>query len=80
MQLFSCVVDGIVAGSGEKVDWNKLPREKNYIVAGGINLENVVELIEKVNPLMIDLASGIEENGVVSQEKIREIFGKTKLN
>ncbi len=43
----------------------------NYFVAGGINIDNVDDILSYCNPYAIDLSSGVETNGFKDEEKIR---------
>lgn len=47
-------------------------------LAGGVNPDNVADLIEKFNPELIDVSSGIEDDqiGVKNQNKMKELFFK----
>lgn len=58
------VFDASVPGSGKTFEWSildKLPRdEKMFILAGGMNKDNVEEAIMKVKPDIIDVSSGVE--------------------
>ena len=47
--------------------------QKFYILAGGINIKNAKEIYEKINPYILDVASGVEENGQRSLKKIKEL-------
>jgi len=64
-------------GTGKQFDWNLLDRIKNarnIIVAGGINPNNVSELL-KHNPYAIDVNSGIEDDaGNKSIKKLEKIL------
>ncbi len=68
--------DAQTPGSGCTFDWSlldNLPRDgKLFILAGGLNPDNVAEAIENVNPDGVDVSSGVEnENGIgKSREKI----------
>ncbi len=48
---------------------------KEFILAGGINAENVTELINKIKPDCIDVSSGVEESkGNKSKSKMEALF------
>jgi phosphoribosylanthranilate isomerase len=57
------LVDGPAPGSGETFDWDLLdtvPSHKDFILAGGLTPENVLEAIDQVRPWGVDVASGVE--------------------
>jgi phosphoribosylanthranilate isomerase len=46
------------------------------VLAGGLTPENVRSAIERVNPAMVDVASGVESMpGIKDREKVREFLG-----
>ncbi len=69
--------DAPIAGSGKTFDWSLLPKDKEYFLAGGINLENIDEAI-KINPYCIDLSSGAEKNGAKDGELISALVQKVR--
>ena len=72
-------------GSGETFDWsllNNIKRDdKLFILAGGLNGDNVRDGIKAVQPDGVDVSSGVEnDNGVgKSREKIREFVMAAKV-
>ena len=69
-------------GSGIPFDWSLLadqaiPREK-IILAGGLNENNVVEAIEKVQPAVVDVSSGVETDGEKDHKKIAAFIKQAK--
>ncbi len=74
------LVDGSSGGLGEKFDHHELsnliPTLKTpVIIAGGLNPENVVDVIELAKPAGVDTSSGVEsERGVKDPEKICEFL------
>jgi len=64
-------------GTGKSFDWN-LIRDKvdlPVILAGGLNKDNVLQAIEKVQPYAIDISSGVEvEKGIKDIGKTKEII------
>lgn len=62
------VLDGAVPGQGKPFDWTSLTefkrRDKQLILAGGLNEYNVEEAMSVLNPDIVDISSGVEgENG-----------------
>jgi phosphoribosylanthranilate isomerase len=70
-------------GEGKTFDWSWLKgwqsRSGRWGLSGGVRLENLDRAIE-LNPDLIDLASGIEEQrGVKSLELMRKVFRRFKV-
>lgn len=73
-------------GAGAKFDWN-LAREarerfpkRNFILAGGLNPENVGAAIQTVQPWAVDVASGIEVGpGIKDPAKLDAFIGAARL-
>ena len=71
------VFDAAAPGSGRVFDWSlvkKLPRDgKLWLLAGGLNAQNVSEAIRALHPDGVDVSSGVETDGVVGKDadKIR---------
>ena len=73
-----------MGGSGRIFDWSlipdSIPRNK-LVLAGGITPYNVKEALRKVNPAVIDVASGAEiEPGVKDLDKVRTLVEIIKEN
>jgi phosphoribosylanthranilate isomerase len=60
-------------GTGETFLWNHIQTiKKKYLLAGGLNPENVGKAIEVLNPYGVDVASGVEsEKGIKDLKKIK---------
>ena len=63
-------------GSGKTFDWGLIRKDlnKEFFLAGGINISNIADAIEEFNPYAIDLSSGVETDGFKDENKIREIM------
>ncbi|URZ88072.1 phosphoribosylanthranilate isomerase [Floricoccus penangensis] len=77
------LLDSSVGGSGQRFDWNSLPLEQieaKFILAGGLNPENVVQAMELFGDkiLGVDVSSGIETDGVKDLAKIKSFIERTK--
>lgn len=60
------------AGTGMVLNWNLIGAfERPYFLAGGLNPENVKDVIRKLHPYAVDVSSGIETDGVKNPEKMR---------
>lgn len=67
-------------GEGKTFDWTILKTAtKPFILAGGINPENVKEAINNYSPQIVDLSSGVETNQVKDKEKIKKLMKEMKL-
>ena len=59
-------------GEGKRFDWRfaeNFPRP--CFIAGGLDAENVAEVIERLRPFALDMSSGVETDGFKDLEKIR---------
>ena len=67
-------------GSGKTFDWNLIRKDlnKEFFLAGGIDISNISKAIEEINPYAIDLSSSLETNGFKDENKIREIMEAIK--
>ena len=63
-------------GSGKTFDWGLIRKDlnKEFFLAGGINISNIADAIEEFNPYAIDLSSGVETDGFKDENKIGEIM------
>ena len=78
------VFDAASPGSGKTFDWNSVntrPRDnKLFILAGGLNPQNVGEAIKIVHPDVVDVSSGVEnDNGIGKDEnKIKDFIATAR--
>ncbi len=82
--LLDTFVKGIPGGTGKTFNWDLAKKAvlQGYriFLAGGINPENALDAIKKVNPYAIDLASGVEASpGKKDQNKIKKLFSLLKF-
>lgn len=75
--LLDTYVDGTHGGTGQAFDWDLIEffsADYNIGLAGRITRENVLKAKKKVEPELIDVASGSETNGLKDEEKIKDII------
>ncbi|MBT2641780.1 phosphoribosylanthranilate isomerase [Bacillus sp. ISL-41] len=69
-------------GNGLSFEWDLANALKNsntkVILAGGLDSVNVSKAISKINPLMVDVSSGVETNGEKDLVKIKEFINSAK--
>lgn len=59
-------------GTGRTFSWQLLQGfQRPYVLAGGLNPDNVQEAVRTLNPLGVDTSSGVETEGFKDREKIR---------
>ncbi len=54
-------------------EWVKKFKEK-LILAGGLNMDNVINVIEKIKPFGIDVSSGVEKNNYKDYTMMKEFI------
>ena len=58
-------------GDGKTFDWDLLKGfNRPYILAGGLNCQNVTEAIRRLHPFGVDVSSGIETDGMKDKNKM----------
>lgn len=75
------LLDRVKQGKGKMVNFAKaaeLAAKFSLFYAGGLNPDNVVEVITKVRPFAVDVAKGIEINGEQDIDKIRLFLKNAK--
>ncbi|MQG02382.1 MAG: N-(5'-phosphoribosyl)anthranilate isomerase, partial [SAR202 cluster bacterium] len=65
---------GYLGGTGKSFDWNvaaSLPKDWEFILAGGLNPANVPDAIASTRPWAVDVSTGVETLGLKDPSKIR---------
>ncbi len=64
-------------GTGELFDWELIKDVKrDYILAGGLDSNNVINAISSLHPYGVDVSSGIETDGKKDMAKMAEFVRK----
>ncbi|WP_067842250.1 phosphoribosylanthranilate isomerase [Amphibacillus sediminis] len=76
------LLDGSKAGSGQTFDWRLIDAfdaiKDCFILAGGLNPENVKSAITYTSPIGVDVSSGVETNGIKDPNKIQDFITNAK--
>lgn len=76
------LVDGAEPGSGKVFDWERLNAfdrgGKSMILAGGLNPDNVQQAIKILQPDIVDVSSGVENEHGKDEKKIKEFIRKVR--
>ncbi len=67
---YSSTVPG---GSGHTFNWDiasEIAKRFPIVLAGGLTPSNVTEALQQVNPIGVDVSSGVETNGTKDTKKI----------
>lgn len=80
------LVDAIDAarrgGTGQTVDWQRaavVARNRQIVLAGGLDADNVAEAIRTVQPFGVDVASGVEESpGIKDHGKMARFLASAR--
>jgi phosphoribosylanthranilate isomerase len=74
--------EGISGGTGLSFDWSLLKNlklEKKWMLAGGLNINNVEDALSITNAPVIDISSGVElEKGIKCEKKIKNLINHLK--
>jgi len=80
--LLDTYVKNIPGGSGQKFDWTILKniqkKSYDYILAGGLNSENVHNALKIADPWGLDVSSGVESDGRKDVSKIDAFIANVK--
>lgn len=66
-------------GTGERFDWTLL-RDfgRDYILAGGLDPDNVGEAVDRFSPYAVDVSSGVETDRKKDNQKIEKFINEVK--
>lgn len=70
----------LAGGTGKAFDPENIRDiKRKYLLAGGLNADNVADIIAKVNPPGVDVASGVEKiPGIKDLDKVRRFIENAK--
>jgi phosphoribosylanthranilate isomerase len=80
LPLLDAAVDGSHGGSGRAFDWNLVgDQQRDFVLAGGLDPENVANAVARVRPFGVDASSGLESApGVKDAVLVRRFVERAK--
>jgi phosphoribosylanthranilate isomerase len=78
------LIDGLDPGSGQAFDWKLLETAKlggrRWLLAGGLNPENVALAVRQLRPWCVDVSSGVEaSSGIKDHQMVRAFIERAKM-
>lgn len=66
-------------GTGKCFDWSLIESfKREFILAGGINPENIRDAAERFSPWALDLSSGVETDRIKDEKKIAAVIAAVR--
>ena len=79
------LVDGQQGGSGQALPWDKMkaPHDHSshgWLLAGGLNADNVADAVAALHPTAVDVSSGVtQSDGMTkSEQKVKAFIAAVK--
>ena len=73
-------INELPGGNARSFDWNiikNLKTKKQWFLSGGVNSNNIKQIVDDINPFGVDLSSGVEkELGIKDNQIINNFIGK----
>jgi phosphoribosylanthranilate isomerase len=74
----------LLGGTGQTLNWNALEQFRPsipWLLAGGLNPDNILEALSRVSPVGIDLSSGVERSpGHKALDQVALLFSRLTLH
>lgn len=78
--LLDAYVENLPGGTGQAFDWRLIPKLSiPWVLAGGLNANNVADAINQVHPYAVDISGGVEvSKGIKDSQKIQEFIREVR--
>lgn len=68
-----------VGGTGNSFDWSLIRGiKRDFILAGGLDPDNVADAVRQISPFAVDVSSGVETDGVKDRQKMIRFAGNVR--
>jgi phosphoribosylanthranilate isomerase len=78
--LLDAYVENLPGGTGQAFDWRLIPQLTiPWVLAGGLNADNVADAIKQVQPFAVDISGGVEASkGIKDGQKIKDFISEVR--
>ena len=78
--LLDAYVENLPGGTGQAFDWRLIPQLSiPWVLAGGLNTNNVADAINQVKPFAVDISGGVEASkGIKDAQKIKDFISEVR--
>lgn len=78
--LLDAYVENLPGGTGQAFDWRLIPQLSiPWVLAGGLNANNVADAINQVQPFAVDISGGVEASkGIKDAQKIKDFISEVR--
>jgi phosphoribosylanthranilate isomerase len=78
--LLDAYVENLPGGTGQAFDWRLIPELSiPWILAGGLNANNVADAVNQVKPFAVDVSGGVEASkGIKDVQKIKDFISEVR--
>ena len=78
--LLDAYVENLPGGTGQAFDWRLIPQlSVPWVLAGGLNANNVADALIQVQPYAVDISGGVEASkGIKDEQKIKDFINEVR--
>ncbi len=78
--LLDAYVENLPGGTGQAFDWRLIPKLSiPWVLAGGLNANNVADAVNQVQPYAVDISGGVEASkGIKDAQKIKDFISEVR--
>ena len=78
--LLDAYVENLPGGTGQAFDWRLIPQLSiPWVLAGGLNANNVADAINQLKPFAVDISGGVEASkGIKDAQKIKDFISEVR--
>lgn len=78
--LLDAYVENLPGGTGQAFDWRLIPEmDTPWVLAGGLNPDNVADAVNQVKPFAVDVSGGVElSKGIKDATKMKKFISEIR--